>query len=484
MVDTDTVVQFAQSLLRAGAARGDITPPVGIYHRMWGAATHDRATGVHRPLTATALALAPLDPRRADETSVWLAVDHCLLWQSDMNGLLDAVSRDSGVPRSRIVIAFSHTHGAGLIGMERKDLPGGERIPEYLDRLASELGRLARDARDAMVDARIVYGRGHCDLAANRDYRDAERGAYVCGYNPSGPADDTLVVGRVTRADGSPIAVVVNYACHPTTLAWRNTVISPDYPGALREVVERETGSPCFFIQGASGDLGPRENYVCDTAVADRHGRRLGHSVVSVLEGLPPPATAYHYRGAVVSGATLGTWEYAPVAAERAEEFARWSLREVSARLPYRSDLPRIDDLEAESARWERAEQDASARNDAVGVRDARAMRERATRRITRAANLPPGDAYPFVAGVWRMGDAVWIALNGEHYQILQRRLREAFPSRTIVVATLANGSNVWYLPDAGSYGKGLYQEEASVVARGGLEILIAALENHLRADL
>jgi len=161
-----------------------------------------------------------------------------------------------------------------------------------------------------------------------------------------------------------------------------------------------------------------------------------------------------------------------------------WSLREVSARLPYRSDLPRIDDLEAESARWERAEQDASARNDAVGVRDARAMRERATRRITRAANLPPGDAYPFVAGVWRMGDAVWIALNGEHYQILQRRLREAFPSRTIVVATLANGSNVWYLPDAGSYGKGLYQEEASVVARGGLEILIAALENHLRADL
>jgi len=172
MVDTDTVVQFAQSLLRAGAARGG---------------------GVHRPLTATALALAPLDPRRADETSVWLAVDHCLLWQSDMNGLLDAVSRDSGVPRSRIVIAFSHTHGAGLIGMERKDLPGGERIPEYLDRLASELGRLARDARDAMVDARIVYGRGHCDLAANRDYRDAERGAYVCGYNPSGPADDTLV---------------------------------------------------------------------------------------------------------------------------------------------------------------------------------------------------------------------------------------------------------------------------------------------------
>ena len=43
----------------AGSAslQADITPPVGIYHRMWGAALHDRATGVHRPLMATAMYL-------------------------------------------------------------------------------------------------------------------------------------------------------------------------------------------------------------------------------------------------------------------------------------------------------------------------------------------------------------------------------------------------------------------------------------------
>ena len=44
-----------QARLIAGTARVDITPPVGMYHRMWGAAIHDRSTGVHRPLTATAL---------------------------------------------------------------------------------------------------------------------------------------------------------------------------------------------------------------------------------------------------------------------------------------------------------------------------------------------------------------------------------------------------------------------------------------------
>jgi hypothetical protein len=40
------------------------------------------------------------------------------------------------------------------------------------------------------------------------------------------------------------------------------------------------------------------------------------------------------------------------------------------------------------------------------------------------------------------------------------------------VLATLANGSSVWYLPDDESYGKGLYQEDASILAKGSLELL------------
>ena len=42
-----------------GVARRDVTPPVGIYARSWGAATHEVAEGVHRPLTATAAVFAP-----------------------------------------------------------------------------------------------------------------------------------------------------------------------------------------------------------------------------------------------------------------------------------------------------------------------------------------------------------------------------------------------------------------------------------------
>src|SRR6187455_710505 len=85
-------VETPQSLCRFGLARCDITPPVGIYHRMWGAATHDRAAGVHRPLTATALVLLPLGT--ADEGPqplVIVSLDHCLLGEAEIKLLRDAI---------------------------------------------------------------------------------------------------------------------------------------------------------------------------------------------------------------------------------------------------------------------------------------------------------------------------------------------------------------------------------------------------------
>ncbi len=73
-----TVVNTPQSRCRAAVARCDITPPIGMYHRMWGAALHDRATGVHRPLEATLLWIEP-HPPATGEPQVVVSLDHCIL---------------------------------------------------------------------------------------------------------------------------------------------------------------------------------------------------------------------------------------------------------------------------------------------------------------------------------------------------------------------------------------------------------------------
>src|SRR5207244_3080932 len=130
----------------------------------------------------------------------------------------------------------------------------------------------------------------------------------------------------------------------PTTLAWENTLISPDYVGAMREVIERHTSAPCLFLQGASGQLGPKEGYVGDTAVADRNGRQLGFAALSGLEALPPPDTYFEYAGPVVSGAILGTWKHKPTD----RDFTTWKTRTFTANLQYRMELPTEADTRAE----------------------------------------------------------------------------------------------------------------------------------------
>src|SRR6185295_7141745 len=90
-----------QSRCRAGVARGDITPPVGIYHRMWGAALHDRAMGVHRPLLATALWLAPLADG-ADGPQLLVALDHCVMDSDEVARIQGAVGGAAGLAPERV----------------------------------------------------------------------------------------------------------------------------------------------------------------------------------------------------------------------------------------------------------------------------------------------------------------------------------------------------------------------------------------------
>lgn len=464
-------------------ARADVTPPVGIYHRMWGAATHDRATGVHRPLTATALVFQALDePASTATEQVLIADDHCLLWAGEMETLRTAICRETGLAPEQFVVAFSHTHAAGLMGLEREGLPGGELIRPYLKQLGEQMARLVDEARCSIRPATITYGVGRCSLAANRDFWDAASGQFVCGFNPDGPTDETVLVARVTDDDGKSVATVVNYACHPTTLAWQNTLISPDYPGAMREVVEQATGAPCVFLQGASGDLGPREGFVGDTEVADRNGRQLGHAVLAALEAVPPPNTRFEYKGPVVSGATIGTWEHVRRNDRESKELGRWRCRRWTVDLPYRADLASVDQLNTELQHWRAEEQGALRAKDQPKARDCRAMVERKNRALTRVATLPPGNAFPFPVALWQIGGAVWLALEAEHYHHLQKTLRERFPHLALMIITLANGSRPSYLPTRETYGKGIYQESIAALAPGGLEELIHAVGEQIQA--
>jgi hypothetical protein len=467
-------VDTPQSQIRFAAARADITPPLGIYWRMWGAATHDHATGVHRPLTATAALFEPNSPSDSggeNDRLALVSLDHCLLGKEEAELVISTICKHCLLDASQVLLTFTHTHSAGLMSLDRARLPGGELISPYLKEVADACAKLVASAIAKLEPAVITYGTGRCDLAQHRDFWDKKNDQFVCGFNPLGHADDTVLVARVTNAAGKVCGTLVNYACHPTTLAWENRLISTDFPGAMRETIEGSTGgAPCIFLQGASGELGPKEGYVGDVAVADKNGRQLGHAALSAIEGLAPPLTTFEYPGPVVSGATLGDWRHKPLSRERQVAIRIWQRTSDVLSVPYRADLPTREGTEELLARYTADEEIAHRTGDAAAARDARAMAERQTRLLHRLSQLPPGKAYPLDLHVWRTGDAVFVAVPGEHYSYLQTHLRARFPGRIIFVITLTGGWGPSYVPTRETYGKGLYQESIAVLEPGSLE--------------
>lgn len=449
---------------RFGIAVRDVTGHAGMYMRWWGAAKHDVADGVHRPSTATAVVIAPLDGEGPELTLV--ALDYCSFMNpEDERTLRSTVRERTGLPDETLIVNCAHQHSTVNAGSQVADKPGGEFGAAYRARLADEITGAIEEARAKLAPAWITYGQGRCNLAANRDFWDSEASHWVCGYNPDGAADDTVLVARVAGDDGTVRATLFNYACHPTTLAWDNHLLSPDYVGAAREVLERAFGAPALFMQGASGDLGPRVGYVGDTVVADRNGRQLGYAAASAIEAIPPAGTTFVYTGIVTSGADIGTWAYEPSDAESLRTAARLGTHIESVSLPIKS-LPSAAELEAKLA-----------------VATERAEGEKLHRRLSMRRALGETDTRVLSIRFWRLGDAVLVAIPDEPYAVLQQTLRAMFPDTPVFVLGVANGA-LGYLCPRDTYGTGRYQEIQSPYQPGCLETTIASAMQGITAIL
>lgn len=469
-----TRVKSPTSRLRLGHARHDITPPVGIYHRMWGAARHDAATGVHRPLLVDIVALEPLEANIARRT-IRVQLDFVHLSNEQRDRLIAPVAEAAGVEAEQVIITHAHSHSAGFFEANRRNLPGGELIDGYLETVGEKAATTAAKAVSSLAPATISYAMGQCSMAANRDYWDEKNKLYATGYNPDRAVENALVVGRVVDDEQALRLVFVNYACHPTTLAWENTLLSPDFIGALREVVEVDQEVPCCFYQAPCGDLGPKEGFVGDTAVADKNGKQVGHAALSALYSLGQAQTDFVYAGPVVSGATIGTWQWQPHDAARGQETARFAGGTYAVELDM-IDLQTVAELERELQQFSAEQAAADARGDAIAARDWGARAERCRRWLGRIDKLPAGKSFALHFSVHQLGDALWITTSAEPYSWLADELRRRFPAMTLVISPISGDTQVAYLLQQDCYGKGLYQEEPSALAPGCLEKLAEAI--------
>jgi neutral ceramidase len=266
--------------LRAGTAKVDITPTGG--EQLWG--YEDRvkpATGALDPLYARVLVLETGDARLAIVT---LDLGRTF-GPPAIQQLRESARRSSKI--SCLLVTASHTHSAPVIADEYKNGP-----PAWERAALERIEHAIEEASGGLTEARIGSGTGATYIGHNRLHVNADGSVSWFERNltrvPTAPVDPTLTVLRIDRTDGSPLAILTNYACHPVVFGSDNLRYSANFPGVMNRVVEEKFGprTLSFFLQGAPGDINP---YYAVTPLEedpvkgrDWSGERLGREAARV----------------------------------------------------------------------------------------------------------------------------------------------------------------------------------------------------------
>lgn len=253
-----TILLLFSSLLpaafRASVVKLDITPKTSKWLMGYGAR---QSTGVHDPIFHRIVAM---DDGR--NKFLLVSTDVCVFSPTVYDDVAERVRKETGVPPANFWWTVTHTHSApevGPPGIYKVLLKGRSEHPvdtEYTEQLLSMIVQGSKDALAKLEPARVAIGTGMAMANINRRARDPE-GRISLGLNPDGPVDRQIGLIRLERVDGSPIALIANYAMHGTVLGGRWMEISGDAQGIVASYVEQKLGAPMLYVNGAAGNIAP-----------------------------------------------------------------------------------------------------------------------------------------------------------------------------------------------------------------------------------
>ncbi len=234
-----TALPICHAELLAGAAKVDITS--------------DDAGPVHGRLHARALAL-----QERDTISVIVTLDVVAVGEIGYinNSWLPAVRKElsdiKGFDPKHLIVNASHCHGVPAKDSAARTVKAIREAIQRLEPVRTGVGtgsedRIMENRRIVMKDGSVVDVRHAYSMPAEED---------VAGVGPIDPEIGVLKLERVK--DGTTLAVVYNFACHPIqgVPTGANTA---DITGFSSEVIEDnlDEGTVALFVQGCGGDINP-----------------------------------------------------------------------------------------------------------------------------------------------------------------------------------------------------------------------------------
>lgn len=453
--------------LTAGVARVDITPPIG--QRMHGIVRRiEPSEGIESPLTATALVL--------DDGLVKVAVLDCDLIGFDVDRsdeLRRRIGSSIGVPAAHVLLGTTHTHsgpgtfltasGLGITNWGSEFDLDATLAENYLCNLGEKLIGVAGAANRSRVPVRAGCGCGHVEVAVNREER-LESGRTVLGQNPNGPHDYRTEVLRLDRLDGSTLAILTGYAAHPVVMGWSAKLLSPDFPGVTRRVVEQLTGGTCLYMTGAAGNQATVEFLQDDWTEMTRIGMQVGCAIAQAAAAID---TRPHHVVREFDASLSKLAVYHKVFEDNVPS-PRLTVASRRVSVPY-SRLPTVDELKAKQSAYEKEVRALQSSNAPKGRIYAELLGQHwAESELKKVDAGTRADSLSFDIVGFRLGDFAIMGMPGEPFVEIGLAVKSRSRARQTLFAGYSTGA-IAYWPDPSTVREATAMSVTSAVCTHGI---------------
>jgi hypothetical protein len=248
--------------LNIGAAKVDITPVTSCWMAGYGNRYENgpMSSGAYDRLHARAFVA-----EGEGGLAALVSCDLCFLDPDTVNDVRAIVGGPLGIPPERLMAVATHTHAGPVTEYPHPNAP--KTNLEWLDALAHKMAEAVFLAAMRRRPARLGVVRGESRIAMNRQ-QTFEDGTVSLGAAPEKPADTAVIAAVIDSGEGQPIARLIHYNCHNTTLGPKNSLFSADYAGRAMSAVEAQIGGGvvCPFVNGGAGNADPYYRVLEDAA--------------------------------------------------------------------------------------------------------------------------------------------------------------------------------------------------------------------------
>jgi len=263
---------------------------------------------------------------------------------------------------------------------------------------------------------------------------------------PVGLPDEDVILVRFIRENADEV-LLVNFANHPDNLA--GSEISADYPGVVRDILEKSLGVKCIYLNGAQGDVNtfnfqkpmPYGKYKCWERVCNA-GRQIAGEALKIYTDAEPVAEgdiAFDIRPLVVASSRVTDPEKI---AEAERILAAHNAKDMEFFRP-------------------------------MGLTERNMAYTTVVAEATRINNLKNGpDTKEVLISAVKIGGFALLGLSGEPFAEIGKAIKKDSPFDVTMVCCITNGYR-GYFPSASAYAEGGYEARSSPFKAGVAEAII-----------